>query len=83
MRQQDEEERRQAQINIEQFKSFIARRRWKVHMHCESRSIRTITTKYSDSDGNIKSKPETTLEVIKYINSNGKYYGYHLNMEKG
>ena len=61
MRRQDEEERRQAQINIEQFKSFIARRRWKVHMHCESRTIRTITTKYSDSDGNIKSKRRAEL----------------------
>jgi death-associated protein kinase len=28
-RRQDEDLRRQAQINIEQFKSFIARRRWK------------------------------------------------------
>ena len=30
-------------------------------MHCESRSIRTITTKYSDSDGNIKSKRRAEL----------------------
>jgi hypothetical protein len=33
-------------------------------------------------DGNTKSKPETTLEIIRYIKSYGKYYGYHLNMEK-
>jgi hypothetical protein len=56
MRKQDEEERRQAQINIEHFKSFIARRRWKVHMHCESRVTRTIVTNYRDSEGVVRSK---------------------------
>lgn len=37
------------------FKSFIARRRWKVQMHCESRILRTVTTKKIDRDGNVKS----------------------------
>jgi hypothetical protein len=37
------------------FKSFIARRRWKVQMHCESRILRTVTTKKIDKDGNVKS----------------------------
>ena len=37
------------------FKSFIARRRWKVQMHCESRTLRTVTTKKIDKDGNVKS----------------------------
>ena len=37
---------------------------------------------YYIDDGNIKSKPETTLEVIKYIKDNGKYYGYQLNTAK-
>lgn len=37
------------------FKSFIARRRWKVQMHCESRTLRTVTTKKFDKDGNVKS----------------------------
>jgi len=37
------------------FKSFIARRRWKVQMHCESRVLRTVTTKRIDKDGNVKS----------------------------
>jgi len=37
------------------FKSFIARRRWKVQMHCESRTLRTVTTKKIDRDGNVKS----------------------------
>src|SRR4051812_38937285 len=37
------------------FKSFIARRRWKVQMHCESRVLRTVTTKKIDKDGNVKS----------------------------
>jgi serine/threonine protein kinase len=60
-RRQDEEERRHAQINIEQFKSFIARRRWKVQMQCESRSVRTVTTISRDSDGNIKSKKRAEL----------------------
>ncbi|CAF1135873.1 unnamed protein product, partial [Didymodactylos carnosus] len=54
-RKQDEEERRHAQINMPSFKSFIARRRWKVQMHCESRILRTVTTKYTDRDGNVKS----------------------------
>lgn len=30
-------------------------------MHCESRTIRTITTKYSDSDGNVKSRRRAEL----------------------
>ncbi|CAF1956890.1 unnamed protein product [Rotaria magnacalcarata] len=51
----DEEERRNAQINMPSFKSFIARRRWKVQMHCESRTLRTVTTKKFDKDGNVKS----------------------------
>jgi hypothetical protein len=34
-------------------------------------------------DGNVKSKPASTLEIIKYIKNNGKYYGYQLNMNKG
>ena len=37
------------------FKSFIARRRWKVQMHCESRILRTVTTKKIDRDGNVQS----------------------------
>lgn len=37
------------------FKSFIARRRWKVQMHCESRVLRTVTTKKIDKDGNVQS----------------------------
>ena len=37
------------------FKSFIARRRWKVQMHCESRVLRTVTTKKFDKAGNVKS----------------------------
>lgn len=37
------------------FKSFIARRRWKVQMHCESRTLRTVTTKKFDKDGNVTS----------------------------
>ena len=60
-RRQDEDLRRQAQINIEQFKSFIARRRWKVQMQCESRTVRTVTTKYRDSEGNVKSKKRAEL----------------------
>ncbi len=60
-RRQDEDLRRQAQINIEQFKSFIARRRWKVQMQCESRTVLTVTTKYRDSEGNIKSKKRAEL----------------------
>ncbi|CAF3753055.1 unnamed protein product [Adineta steineri] len=54
-RRKDEEERRNAQINMPSFKSFIARRRWKVQMHCESRILRTVTTKKIDRDGNVKS----------------------------
>ncbi|CAF0802139.1 unnamed protein product [Rotaria sordida] len=54
-RRKDEEERRNAQINMPSFKSFIARRRWKVQMHCESRTLRTVTTKKFDKDGNVKS----------------------------
>jgi hypothetical protein len=46
---------------MEQFKSFIARRRWKVHMKCESRSVRTVTTKYVDNEGNVKSKKRAEL----------------------
>ena len=46
---------------MEQFKSFIARRRWKVQMKCESRSVRTVTTKYVDSEGNVKSKKRAEL----------------------
>lgn len=60
-RRQDEELIHQAQINIEQFKSFIARRRWKVQMQCESRTVRTVTTKYRDSEGNVKSKKRAEL----------------------
>lgn len=60
-RKQDEIQRRQAQINIEQFRSFIARRRWKVQMQCESRTVRTVTTKYRDTEGNIKSKRRAEL----------------------
>ncbi|CAF0705929.1 unnamed protein product [Brachionus calyciflorus] len=60
-RQTDEDLRRQAQINIEQFKSYQARRRWKVQMKCESRTVRTVTTKYRDSEGNIKSKRRAEL----------------------
>jgi hypothetical protein len=37
------------------FKSFIARRRWKVQMHCESRILRTVTTKKIDRAGNVQS----------------------------
>jgi len=54
-RRKDEEERRNAQINMPSFKSFIARRRWKVQMHCESRTLRTVTTRKIDKDGNVKS----------------------------
>jgi hypothetical protein len=46
---------------MEHFKSFIARRRWKVQMKCESRSVRTVTTKYLDSEGNLKSKKRAEL----------------------
>jgi serine/threonine protein kinase len=54
-RRKDEEERRNAQINMPSFKSFIARRRWKVQMHCESRILRTVTTKKIDRAGNVQS----------------------------
>lgn len=57
----DEDVRRVAQINIEHLKSFIARRRWKVQMQCESRSVRTVTTKYTDSEGNVKSRRRAEL----------------------
>lgn len=57
----DEDVRRAAQINLEHLKSFIARRRWKVQMQCESRSVRTVTTKYTDSEGNVKSKRRAEL----------------------
>jgi hypothetical protein len=56
MRKQDEEERRLAQINIEHFKSFIARRRWKVCVASESRLTRTVVTNYRDSDGVVRTK---------------------------
>ena len=71
-RRQDEDLRRQAQINIDQFKSFIARRRWKVQMHCESRTVRTVTTKYRDSEGNIKSKKRAEL-TGKSVMYEGEY----------
>jgi hypothetical protein len=54
------------------FKSFIARRRWKVQMHCESRILRTVTTKKIDKDGNVKSakhserKGKTTVYEGQY-----------------
>lgn len=57
----DEDVRRTAQINLEHLKSFIARRRWKVQMQCESRSVRTVTTKYTDSEGNVKSRRRAEL----------------------
>lgn len=60
-RKQDEVVRQQAQINMEHLKSFVARRRWKVQMKCESRSVRTVTTKYVDSEGNVKSKKRAEL----------------------
>lgn len=53
--------RRAAQINIEHLKTFIARRRWKVQMQCESRSVRTVTTKYTDSEGNVKQRRRAEL----------------------
>lgn len=60
-RKTDEDLRQQAQINIEQIKSYVARHRWKVQMKCESRTVRTVTTKYRDSEGNIKSKRRAEL----------------------
>jgi serine/threonine protein kinase len=71
-RKQDELQRREAQINIEQFKSFIARRRWKVQMHCESRTVRTVTTKYRDAEGNLKSKKRAELSG-KSVMYEGEY----------
>ena len=64
---------------------------WCFSMSCypffkKLQSILTVTNGISMfyiDDGNSKSKPEATIEVIKYIKDNGKYYGYELNMAKG
>lgn len=57
----EEDIRSSAQINIDYLKKFIARRRWKVQMQCESRSVRTVTTKYTDHKGHVKSRRRAEL----------------------
>jgi len=72
LRKQDQVTRSQALVNMGQLKSFMARRRWKVHMKCESRSVRTVTTKFRDSEGNLKSHKHADLSG-KSVSYEGEY----------
>ncbi len=72
LRKQDQVIRSQAIVNMGQLKSFIARRRWKVHMKCESRSVRTVTTKFRDSEGNVNSHKQADLSG-KSVSYEGEY----------
>lgn len=72
LRKQDQIQRSEHNVNMTQLKSFIARRRWKVHMKCESRSVRTVTTKFKDTEGNVKSHKKADLSG-KSVNYEGEF----------
>ena len=60
----EQEARRQAEINIDRFRTFNEdqrKRRFKIHVQQETRSVRTVTTKYTDVDGQLKSKKRAEL----------------------
>ncbi|KAI3380537.1 hypothetical protein SNEBB_010548 [Seison nebaliae] len=60
-----EEEKRkieEAKINMKEFKQFIAKRRYKIQMHSEQRTVRTKRTITSDKFGSINEKKKAEIQ---------------------